>query len=82
MNQRQFHLHYGDLSKPSGLSRIVTEVQPDELYNPAAESHVAVSFEAPEYTADVDALGTLCVLEAIRFFGFGEENTLLPSFYR
>lgn len=62
-----FHLHYGDLSDSSNLTRIVNEVQPDELYNLGAQSHVAVSFEAPEYTADVDALGTLRLLEAIRF---------------
>ena len=60
-------LHYGDLTDSSNLTRIVHEVQPDEIYNLAAQSHVAVSFEAPEYTADVDALGTLRLLEAIRF---------------
>jgi GDPmannose 4,6-dehydratase len=60
-------LHYGDLSDSSCLNRILAEVQPDELYNLGAQSHVAVSFEAPEYTADVDALGTLRLLEAIRF---------------
>lgn len=60
-------LHYGDLSDTSNLTRIVSEVQPDEIYNLAAQSHVAVSFEAPEYTADVDGLGALRLLEAIRF---------------
>ena len=61
------YLHYGDLSDTSNLTRIINEVQPDEVYNLAAQSHVAVSFEVPEYTADVDALGTLRLLEAIRF---------------
>jgi GDPmannose 4,6-dehydratase len=64
-----FVLHYGDLSDTSNLNRIVSEVQPDEIYNLGAQSHVAVSFEAPEYTADVDGLGTLRLLEAVRFSG-------------
>src|SRR4249919_1092206 len=63
----KFHLHYGDLSDASNLTRIVAEVEPDEVYNLGAQSHVAVSFEQPEYTADVDGLGTLRLLEAIRF---------------
>lgn len=62
-----FMMHYGDLTDTSNLTRIIQEVQPDELYNLGAQSHVAVSFEAPEYTADVDAIGTLRLLEAIRF---------------
>lgn len=62
-------LHYGDLTDSSNLTRILSEVQPDEVYNLGAQSHVAVSFEAPEYTADVDAMGTLRMLEAIRFLG-------------
>ncbi|XZE55548.1 GDP-mannose 4,6-dehydratase [Planctomycetaceae bacterium SH139] len=65
----RFRLHYGDLTDTSNLTRIVNEVQPDEIYNLGAQSHVAVSFEAPEYTADVDAIGTLRMLEAIRFLG-------------
>jgi GDPmannose 4,6-dehydratase len=65
----RFRLHYGDLTDSSNLTRILSEVQPDEVYNLAAQSHVAVSFEAPEYTADVDAIGTLRLLEAIRFLG-------------
>ena len=65
----RFKLHYGDLSDSSNLTRILSEVRPDEVYNLAAQSHVAVSFESPEYTADVDALGTLRLLEAIRFLG-------------
>ena len=64
-----FKLHYGDLTDTSNLTRIIAEVQPDEVYNLGAQSHVAVSFEAPEYTADVDAIGTLRLLEAIRFLG-------------
>ncbi|MFD1510507.1 GDP-mannose 4,6-dehydratase [Lacimonas salitolerans] len=62
-------LHYGDLTDTSNLTRILSEVQPDEVYNLGAQSHVAVSFEAPEYTADVDGIGTLRLLEAIRFLG-------------
>jgi GDPmannose 4,6-dehydratase len=62
-----FFLHYGDLSDTSNLTRIISEVQPDEVYNLGAMSHVAVSFESPEYTADVDGIGTLRLLEAIRF---------------
>jgi len=65
----QLYLHYGDLSDTSNLTRILQEVQPDEVYNLGAQSHVAVSFEAPEYTADVDGIGTLRLLEAIRFLG-------------
>lgn len=64
-----FHLHYGDLTDTSNLTRILRTVMPDEVYNLGAQSHVAVSFESPEYTADVDALGTLRLLEAIRFLG-------------
>ena len=67
-------LHYGDLTDSSDLTRILSEVQPDEVYNLAAQSHVAVSFEAPEYTADVDAIGTLRLLEAIRFLGLEEKT--------
>jgi GDPmannose 4,6-dehydratase len=66
---QKFFMHYGDLTDSSNLTRILKEVQPDEVYNLGAQSHVAVSFECPEYTADVDALGTLRLLEAIRFLG-------------
>lgn len=72
-NQR-FVLHYGDLTDASNLTRIISETQPNEIYNLGAQSHVAVSFEAPEYTADVDAMGTLRLLEAIRFLGL-EQTT-------
>ncbi|MFM7256788.1 MAG: GDP-mannose 4,6-dehydratase [Betaproteobacteria bacterium] len=68
-DNRRFVLHYGDLSDSTNLIRIVQQTQPDEIYNLGAQSHVAVSFEAPEYTADVDALGTLRLLEAIRILG-------------
>ena len=70
----RFHLHYGDLTDSSNLIRIMKEVEPDEVYNLGAQSHVAVSFEVPEYTADVDALGTLRLLEAIRFLGFEKKT--------
>lgn len=70
----RFKLHYGDLTDSSNLTRILAEVQPDEVYNLGAQSHVAVSFESPEYTADVDALGTLRLLEAIRFLGLEKKT--------
>jgi GDPmannose 4,6-dehydratase len=69
IDDARFHLHYGDLSDTSNLIRIVQETQPDEIYNLGAQSHVAVSFDSPEYTADVDGLGTLRLLEAIRILG-------------
>ncbi|MFB2704991.1 GDP-mannose 4,6-dehydratase [Marinobacter shengliensis] len=72
-NQR-FVLHYGDLTDSSNLTRILQEVQPDEVYNLGAQSHVAVSFESPEYTADVDAMGTLRLLEAIRLLGLEKKT--------
>jgi GDPmannose 4,6-dehydratase len=70
----RFKLHYGDLTDSSNLTRIISEVQPDEVYNLGAQSHVAVSFETPEYTADVDAMGTLRLLEAIRFLGLEKKT--------
>ena len=73
-NKANFILHYGDLTDTSNLTRILSEVQPDEVYNLGAQSHVAVSFEAPEYTADVDATGTLRLLEAIRFLGMEKKT--------
>ena len=72
-NQR-FVLHYGDLTDSSNLTRILQQVQPDEVYNLGAQSHVAVSFEAPEYTADVDGIGTLRLLEAIRLLGLEKKT--------
>ncbi len=70
----EFFLHYGDLTDSSNLTRIIREAQPDEVYNLGAQSHVAVSFESPEYTADVDAVGTLRLLEAIRFLGMEKKT--------
>jgi GDPmannose 4,6-dehydratase len=66
---RRFILHYGDMTDTSSLQRVIQDVQPDEIYNLAAQSHVAVSFEEPEYTADADGIGTLRILEAIRILG-------------
>ncbi len=73
-SNRRFILHYGDLTDSTNLIRIIQEVQPDELYNLAAQSHVAVSFETPEYTANCDALGTLRLLEAIRILGLEKKT--------
>ena len=73
-SQPALALHYGDLTYSSNLTRILREVEPDEVYNLGAQSHVAVSFESPEYTADVDGIGTLRLLEAIRFLGLEEKS--------
>src|SRR6478735_1478771 len=70
----QMHLHYGDLTDATNLIRIVQQVQPDEIYNLAAQSHVHVSFETPEYTANADALGPLRILEAIRLLGLQKKT--------
>ncbi|MBF0493898.1 MAG: GDP-mannose 4,6-dehydratase, partial [Candidatus Omnitrophica bacterium] len=72
----KIYLHYGDMVDASNLNRIVEKVQPDEIYNLAAQSHVAVSFEQPEYTADADALGTLRLLDSVR------ENKIKTKFYQ
>jgi GDPmannose 4,6-dehydratase len=74
INNANFKLHYGDLTDTSNLVRIVQETQPDEIYNLGAQSHVAVSFESPEYTADVDGMGTLRILEAIRILGLEKKT--------
>lgn len=74
VDNKKFVLHYGDLTDSSNLTRIIQEVQPDEVYNLGAQSHVAVSFESPEYTADVDAMGTLRILEAIRLLGLEKKT--------
>jgi GDPmannose 4,6-dehydratase len=74
VQNQSFIMHYGDLTDTSNLVRIIQQVQPDEIYNLAAQSHVAVSFEVPEYTADVDAIGTLRLLEAIRILGLEEKT--------
>src|SRR5216684_4842377 len=70
----RFFLHYGDMTDSSSLVRIIQQVQPDEIYNLAAQSHVAVSFEEPEYTAESDALGPMRVLEAIRILGLNKKT--------
>jgi len=74
IDHRNFVLHYGDLSDSSNLTRIIQQTQPDEIYNLGAQSHVAVSFESPEYTADVDAIGPLRILEAIRILGLEKKT--------
>lgn len=74
VDNAKFKLHYGDLTDTSNLNRIINDIKPDEIYNLGAQSHVAVSFEAPEYTADVDAMGTLRLLEAIRFLGLEKKT--------
>ena len=74
IDNARFKLHYGDLSDTSNLTRIIQQVQPDEIYNLGAQSHVAVSFESPEYTADVDGMGTLRILEAIRILGLEKKT--------
>ena len=74
VDNARFKLHYGDLSDSSNLTRIIQETQPDDIYNLGAQSHVAVSFESPEYTADVDGMGTLRILEAIRILGLEKKT--------
>ena len=78
-NNPRLTLHYGDLSDGSNLQRIIEQIQPDEIYNLGAQSHVAVSFEAPEYTANVDALGTLRILEAVRILGLTETTRIYQA---
>ena len=73
-NNARFKLHYGDLTDSSNLTRIIRDTEPDEIYNLGAQSHVAVSFETPEYTADVDAMGALRILEAVRLLGLEEKS--------
>ena len=75
----RFVLHHGDMTDSSSLTHIIQQVQPDELYNLAAQSHVAVSFEEPEYTANSDALGTLRLLEAIRILGLGDKTRFFQA---
>ncbi len=75
----RFFLHYGDMTDSLNLTRIIQEVQPDEIYNLAAQSHVAVSFEQPEYTANVDAIGTLRILEAVRFLGLIDKTKIYQA---
>jgi GDPmannose 4,6-dehydratase len=79
VNNQHFILHYGDLTDASNLIRIIQEVQPDEIYNLGAQSHVKVSFETPEYTADVDAIGTLRILEAVRLLGLTKKTRIYQA---
>src|SRR6056297_1196110 len=72
--QRNFILHYGDLTDATNLIRLIQKIQPDEIYNLGAQSHVQVSFDSPEYTANSDALGTLRILEAIKLLGLGDKT--------
>ncbi|WP_374188838.1 GDP-mannose 4,6-dehydratase [Thalassotalea euphylliae] len=74
LDNKSFYLHYGDLTDTSNLTRLLSDIRPDEVYNLGAQSHVAVSFDSPEYTADVDAIGTLRLLEAIRFLGLEKKT--------
>lgn len=76
---RNLHLHYGDLTDSTNLIRIIQEVQPDEIYNLAAMSHVHVSFEAPEYTANADGIGTLRILEAVRLLGLTKKTKIYQA---
>ena len=74
IDKRNFVLHHGDLTDSTNMIRIIQEVQPDEIYNLAAQSHVLVSFDTPEYSANADALGTLRILEAIRLLGLSDKT--------
>ena len=75
----RFKLHYGDLTDSANIIRIIQEVQPDEIYNLGAMSHVKVSFETPEYTANTDALGALRILEAVRLLGLSEKTRIYQA---
>ena len=77
--RRLINLHYGDMTDSSSLIRIIQELQPDEIYNLAAQSHVKVSFEVPEYTADTDAIGTLRLLEAVRMLGLDKKTRIYQA---
>ena len=77
--KRVFFLHHGDITDSISVSSIIKKVQPDEIYNLAAQSHVAVSFEVPEYTANADAIGALRILESIKFHGMEKKNKILSS---
>ncbi|RDU60171.1 GDP-mannose 4,6-dehydratase [Helicobacter marmotae] len=78
-SNRNFFLHYGDLTDSMNLTRIIAQVQPDEIYNLAAMSHVAVSFETPEYTANADGIGTLRILEAVRLLGLSQKSKIYQA---
>ena len=76
---RKFILHYGDVTDAISVSSLIKKIVPNEIYNLAAQSHVAVSFEVPEYTANADAIGALRILEAIRFHNLQKKNKVLPG---
>ena len=76
---QNFVLHYGDMTDSTNLINIIQEIKPDEIYNLAAQSHVAVSFESPEYTANCDALGTLRILEAVRILGLKDKTRIYQA---
>ena len=78
-NQDNFHLHYGDITDTSNVIRLISEIRPDEIYNLGAQSHVKVSFDVPEYTADVDGVGTLRILEAVRILGLTETTRIYQA---
>ena len=80
VTDRNFVLHYGDLSDTGNLMKIISDLQPDEIYNLAAQSHVAVSFETPEYTSNINALGTLRILESIRQLGLLKKCKFYQAF--
>ena len=80
--QRKVELHYGDMTDSTNLIRLIREIKPDEIYNLAAMSHVKVSFEVPEYTADTDGLGTLRLLEAVRFLGYEKRTKIFKHLFR
>lgn len=77
--ERRIHLHYGDMTDSTNLIRLIREIKPDEIYNLAAMSHVKVSFEVPEYTADTDGIGTLRLLEAVRFLGYEKQTRIYQA---
>ena len=79
VKDKRFFLHYGDLTDSTNIIRLVQKIQPDEIYNLGAQSHVQVSFEAPEYTSDVDGLGTLRILEAVRLLGFAQKTRIYQA---
>lgn len=78
-NQRKINLHYGDMTDSTNLIRLIRDIKPDEIYNLAAQSHVAVSFEMPEYTAQTDAVGTLRILEAVRLLGYEKKTKIYQA---
>ncbi len=80
-SKRKISLHYGDMTDATNLIRLFQQIKPDEVYNLAAQSHVKVSFDLPEYTAETDGVGTLRILEAVRICGLEKTTKNLPGFY-